>query len=53
MELAKAGYDGLTIGIETGDDEALQFMNKRYVSSDIVKQCKRLDHAGITYSFFI
>lgn len=52
MELAKAGYDGLTIGIETGDDEALQFMNKGYVSSDIVKQCKRLDHAGITYSFF-
>lgn len=46
------GYDGLTIGIETGDDEALRFMNKGYVSSDIVKQCRRLDTSGIHYSFF-
>ena len=32
-ELAKLrdmGYDGLTIGMETGDDEALRFMNKGY-----------------------
>ena len=50
--LHKAGYDGLTIGIETGDDEALQFMNKGYLSSDIVLQCKRLDKAGIHYNFF-
>ena len=27
-------------------------MNKGYVSSDIVEQCKRLDQAGISYSFF-
>lgn len=52
QELGKAGYDGLTIGIETGDDQALKFMNKGYVSSDIVEQCKRLDQAGISYSFF-
>ena len=54
-ELAKLhalGYDGLTIGIETGDDEALQFMNKGYTSSDILTQCRRLDAAGIHYSFF-
>lgn len=51
-ELREAGYDGLTIGIETGDDEALKFMNKGYLSSDILKQCKRLDNAGISYSFF-
>lgn len=50
--LQKAGYDGLTIGMETGDDEALQFMHKGYLSSDIITQCKRLDHAGIHYSFF-
>ena len=50
--LHRAGYDGLTIGIETGDDEALQFMNKGYAASDIVKQCQRLDRAGIHYSFF-
>ncbi len=50
--LHQAGYDGLTIGIETGDDAALQFMNKGYAAADIVKQCQRLDRAGIRYSFF-
>lgn len=50
--LRNAGYDGLTIGIETGDDEALRFMNKGYLSSDIVEQCRRLDKAGISYYFF-
>ena len=51
-QLQNMGYDGLTIGIETGDDEALRFMNKGYTSSDIIKQCQRLDFAGIHYSFF-
>lgn len=51
-QLHKAGYDGLTIGIETGDEEALQFMNKGYRSGDIVEQCRRLERAGIGYSFF-
>ena len=50
--LHRAGYDGLTIGIETGDDEALKFMNKGYAAANIVKQCQRLDRAGIHYSFF-
>lgn len=51
-ELAAAGFDGLTIGIETGDDEALAFMNKGYEAKDIVEQCARLDAAGISYAFF-
>lgn len=50
--LKKAGYDGLTIGIETGDGDALEFMNKGYLSIDIVEQCRRLDEAGISYNFF-
>lgn len=50
--LRLAGYDGLTIGIETGDDDALRFMNKGYQATDIVKQCTRLDEAGIRYAFF-
>ena len=50
--LHQAGYDGLTIGIETGDDEALRFMNKGYAAAGIVRQCQRLDQAGIHYSFF-
>lgn len=52
LSLRNAGYDGLTIGIETGDDDALRFMNKGYLAADIVTQCKRLDQAGISYSFF-
>ena len=51
-ELAGAGYNGITIGVETGDNEALQFMNKGYSSEDIVTQCKRLDNVGISYNFF-
>lgn len=50
--LGRAGYDGLTIGIETGDGEALAFMNKGYAPGDILTQCRRLDEAGIGYSFF-
>ncbi len=47
-----AGYDGLTIGIETADDEALRFMDKGYLAEDLLKQCSRLDKAGIRYNFF-
>lgn len=50
--LHRAGYDGLTIGIETGDDEALRFMDKGYTAADIVTQCQRLDQAGIHYALF-
>ena len=50
--LREAGYDGLTIGIETADDEALLFMDKGYMAADILVQCGRLDKAGIRYSFF-
>lgn len=50
--LRGAGYDGLTIGIETADDEALRFMDKGYLAADILEQCTRLDQAGIRYSFF-
>ena len=51
-ELAASGYDGLTIGVETGDDDALAFMGKGYEAKDIVEQCARLDDAGISYAFF-
>ena len=50
--LGRTGYDGLTVGIETGDGEALAFMNKGYAPGDILTQCRRLDEAGIGYSFF-
>lgn len=50
--LRALGYDGLTVGVETGDEEALAFMNKGYQARDIVEQAARLDGAGISYSFF-
>ena len=50
--LRQAGYNGLTIGVETGDDTALSFMHKSYTSKDIITQCKRLERAGIEYGFF-
>ena len=43
-----AGYDGLTIGIETADDEALRFMDKGYLAADILEQRGRLDGARAT-----
>ena len=46
------GYDGITIGVETGDDVALEFMNKGYKAQEIVEQTHRLDKADITYNFF-
>lgn len=51
-ELKSVGFNRITIGVETGDDEALKFMNKGYLSKDILIQCKRLEEAGIEYNFF-
>lgn len=50
--LAQAGYDGITIGVETGDGEALAFMDKGYTPEDILTQTRRLDAAGVGYHFF-
>ena len=40
------------IGMETADEEALQFMNQGYGKKDILVQCGRLEQAGISYKFF-
>ena len=51
-QLRAAGYDGLTIGVETGHGPSLTFMDKGYAPEDIVTQCRRLDRAGIGYHIF-
>ena len=51
-QLRAAGFDGLTLGVETGDDVALAFMRKGYQAADIVEQCQRLEAAVIGYNFF-
>ena len=47
VRLARAGYDGVTIGVESGDGEVLAFMDKGYAPEDIIAQTRRLDGAGI------
>ena len=51
-ELRAVGYNRITIGVETGDNEALEFMNKGYSSADILEQCGKLSEADIEYNFF-
>ena len=51
-ELRALGYDGITFGVETGNDEALAFMNKGFRSIDTIEQAKKLEKAGISYNFF-
>lgn len=42
--------NGLTIGVESGNDEALALAQKGYTASDVIKQLARLDRAGIEYN---
>ncbi len=51
-ELTQAGFDGRIIGIESGYDEALAFMDKGYETVDIVERYRRLDAVSISYAFF-
>lgn len=45
------GVNGLSIGTESGDDATLTLANKGYTAQDILKQCRKLDEAGIEYYF--
>lgn len=51
-ELRAMGYNKITIGVETGDNTALDFMHKGYHADDIIEQCRKLDYADIEYNFF-
>lgn len=48
--LHQLGFDYISIGTESGDDDVLTRMDKGYLSADIVEQCHRLDDAGIHYN---
>lgn len=50
--LADRGVDEITIGAESGFDEALSFMEKGHTAHDLIKQGKRLHAAGIKFTFF-
>lgn len=48
--LVDAGYQNLFIGIETGDDYLLKTMNKGFTSEDILRECGKLNEAGMTFT---
>ena len=50
-KLRAMGVNGLSIGVESGDDDTLVLANKGYTSQDILEQCRKLDEAGIEYYF--
>ncbi|MGN0255522.1 MAG: radical SAM protein [Chordicoccus sp.] len=45
----ESGIDDIMIGIESGDDEVLSFVNKGYTAADVVRECRKLDQAGLPY----
>lgn len=50
-KLKAMGINGLSIGVESGDDETLTLANKGYTSADIIEQCRKLDEANMEYYF--
>lgn len=49
--LRHLGFDSISIGTESGDDDTLAVMNKGYTANDIIEQCKKLEEANIRYNF--
>lgn len=49
-ELAALGYSGLNIGLETGLDDVLAFMNKGFTVAEAREALLRLNDAGIPYT---
>ena len=49
--LKECGIGGLDIGVESGLDAALAYMNKGHTAAEAREQLLRLTGAGITYSF--
>lgn len=49
-KLRHIGFDNISIGTESGDNETLSYMKKGYTASDIIRQCRKLDMAGIKYN---
>lgn len=51
QKLRAMGVNGLSIGVESGDDETLELAGKGYTAGDVLEQCRKLDEAGIEYYF--
>lgn len=53
VRLAQLKVGDLNIGLESGDDWALEYMNKGYDAAAAIEQLERLKKAGIRYSINI
>lgn len=47
--LRELGFEILVLGIETGDDDVLTHVKKGYTSKDILRECKKIESAGIAW----
>jgi radical SAM superfamily enzyme YgiQ (UPF0313 family) len=47
--LRSLGINDIVIGIESGDDEVLEHVKKGYSTAYIVRECKKLEEAGMGY----
>lgn len=47
--LREVGFNDIVIGLESGDDEALARVDKGYTVDDILRQCAKIEQAGIDY----
>lgn len=47
--LRHLGFNGISIGTESGDDLTLSLMNKGTNSKEMIEQCKKLEEANIEY----
>ena len=52
-ELAESGLDALHVGVESGCDEVLEYMNKGITAAQTIRELHRLDAAGIGYHITI
>lgn len=48
-KLKDLGMKEISLGVESGDDETLDRINKGYHSEDILEQCHKLEEAGMAY----
>ena len=48
--LRDLGIDQLNVGVESGLDDALKYMNKGYTAAEAVRELKRLQAAGMHYA---
>ena len=48
-KLKDMGYSGIVFGVESGDEQILQYQNKGYHADEIVPQLSKMDEARMNY----